>query len=87
MPIIKSSMKDMRRIKRRTTRNRAEKNRLRTAIKAVRAAKSPEDAKARLREAMKVIDTTWSHGVIKRNTASRFKSRLSSYVAKLSKKA
>ncbi len=87
MPIIKSSMKDMRRIKARTTRNRAEKSRVRTSVKAVRAAKTPEDAKAKLREAMKAIDKAWSHGALKRNTASRIKARLSSYVAKLSKKA
>ena len=85
MPIIKSSMKDVRRIKRRTASNRAEKSRLRTAVKAVRAAKTPDAAKAKLREAMKVIDKAWAHSTIKRNTASRYKSRLSALVAKLSK--
>jgi small subunit ribosomal protein S20 len=87
MPIIKSSMKDTRRIKSRTARNRAEKSRVRTAVKAVRAAKNHEEAQIKLREATKAIDKAWSHGVIKRNTASRVKSRLSVLVAKLAKKA
>ncbi len=87
MPIIKSSMKDVRRIKRRTARNRAEKSRLRTALKAVRAAKTPEAAQAKLKEAVKVIDKAWAHNVLKRNTANRYKARLSAFVAKMSKKA
>jgi len=87
MPIIKSSIKDVRRIKTRTARNRAEKSRLRTAIKAVRAATTPETAQAKLKEATKIIDKAWSHNVLKRETASRYKARLSALVAKLSKKA
>lgn len=87
MPIIKSSIKDVRRTKRRTTRNRAEKSSVRTALKAVRAAKTPETAQAKLKIAMKVLDKAWSHGVLKRETASRHKARLSAYVASLSKKA
>jgi small subunit ribosomal protein S20 len=87
MPIIKSSIKDVRRTKRRTARNRAEKSSVRTAMKAVRAAKTPEEAQAKLKVAMKTLDKAWSHGVLKRETASRNKARLSGYVAKLSKKA
>jgi small subunit ribosomal protein S20 len=87
MPIIKSSIKDVRRIKTRTARNKAEKSRLRTAIKAVRGATTPETAQAKLKDAMKVIDKAWAHNVLKRETASRYKSRLSAFVAKFSKKA
>ena len=87
MPIIKSSIKDVRRIKTRTARNKAEKSRLRTAIKAVRACTTHETAKAKLKDAFKVIDKTWAHGVLKRETASRYKSRLSAFVASLAKKA
>jgi small subunit ribosomal protein S20 len=87
MPIIKSSIKDVRRTKRRTIRNRAEKSAVRTAMKAVRAAKTPETAQAELKKAMKVLDKAWSHGVLKRETASRNKARLSAYVSKMSKKA
>jgi len=87
MPIIKSSMKDVRRIKTRTARNRVEKFRVRTAIKAVRNAKTVEVGTAKLKEAVKILDKAWSHGVIKRNTASRHKSRLAAFVAKLGKTA
>jgi len=82
MPIIKSSVKDVRRTKRRTERNSAEKNKFRTAIKAVRASKTAEEAKKNLRNAMQVLDKAYAHGVLKRNTASRHVARLSSFVHK-----
>lgn len=86
MPIIKSSIKDVRRTKRRTTRNSAEKNKIRTAMKAVRASKTAEEAAKNLKHVMKVLDKAYSHGILKRNTASRQVSRLSAFVAKTFKK-
>ena len=86
MPIIKSSIKDVRRTKRRTERNSAEKNRIRTALKAVRAAKTAEEAAKSLREAMHVLDKAKTHGILKANTASRHISRLSSFIHKKFKK-
>ncbi|HVM32778.1 MAG TPA: 30S ribosomal protein S20 [bacterium] len=86
MPIIKSSIKDVRRIKRRTARNSAEKNKIRTAIKAVRAAQTPEEAAQKLKQVMKVLDTASSNGIIKAQTASRNVSKLSSFVHKKFKK-
>jgi small subunit ribosomal protein S20 len=80
MPIIKSSIKDVRRTKSRTIRNSAEKNRVRTALKAVRGAKSSEEAAQKLREAMRILDKAQAHGILKSNTASRHVSRLSSLV-------
>ncbi len=80
MPIIKSSIKDVRRIKRRTARNSAEKNKIRTVMKSVRAAPSAEEASQKLKEAMQVLDKAQAHGILKRNTASRHVSRLSSFV-------
>jgi small subunit ribosomal protein S20 len=82
MPIIKSSIKDVRRTKRRTARNSAEKNRIRTAIKAVRAAKTAEEANKTLKEAMSVLGKAKSHGILKGNTASRQVARLSTFVHK-----
>lgn len=82
MPIIKSSIKDVRRTKTRTARNSAEKNKIRTATKAVRAAKTAEEANANLKEVMSVLDKAQKHDVIKANTASRQVSRLSSFVHK-----
>jgi small subunit ribosomal protein S20 len=82
MPIIKSSIKDVRRTKRRTAHNSAEKNKIRTAMKAVRAAKTAEEAKAKLKEVMHVLGKAHSNGILKANTASRQVSRLSSFVHK-----
>jgi small subunit ribosomal protein S20 len=86
MPIIKSSIKDVRRTKRRTERNSAEKNKIRTAMKAVKAATTAEEANQKLKELMHVMDKAHSHGIIKRNTASRNVSRLSAAVHKKFKK-
>ena len=82
MPIIKSSIKDVRRTKRRTERNSAEKNKIRTALKAVRACATAEEAQAKLKIAMKVLDKAHSHGIMKKQTASRNVARLSAFVHK-----
>jgi small subunit ribosomal protein S20 len=86
MPIIKSSIKDVRRTKRRTERNSAEKNKVRTAMKAVIAAKTAEEAGQKLKEVMHVLDKAKTHGIIKSNNASRHISRLSIAVHKKFKK-
>jgi len=82
MPIIKSSIKDVRRTKTRTARNSAEKNKIRTAVKAVRVSKTAEEAQAKLKVAMKVLDKAQAHGIMKKQTASRTVSRLSTFVHK-----
>jgi small subunit ribosomal protein S20 len=82
MPLIKSAIKDVRRTERRTVRNSAEKNRLRTSMKAVLASKTLEEAQKNLKTATKTLDKAWAHGIIKRANASRHVSRLSSFVAK-----
>ena len=86
MPIIKSSMKDVRRTKRRTARNSAEKNKIRTAIKAVRASKTAEEAQKNLKASMSILQKAVSHGILKKNTASRNISKLSAFVHKKFKK-
>ena len=86
MPIIKSSIKDVRRTKTRTARNSAEKNKVRTAMKAVLAAKTAEEAAVKLKNVMHVLDKAQAHGLLKKNTASRNVSRLSSFVHKKFKK-
>jgi small subunit ribosomal protein S20 len=82
MPIIKSSIKDVRRTKTRTLRNASEKNKMRTAMKAVLAAKTAEEAAQKLKDVMHVLDKAQAHGLIKKNNASRHVSRLSSFVHK-----
>ena len=64
--------------------NRQYRSRLRGALKSVRAAidgKDPAAAKAAVRETVSLIDKMASKGVIHRNAAARYKSRLSSRLA------
>jgi small subunit ribosomal protein S20 len=62
----------------RRTRNVAHLSKLRTSVKTVVAAIASKDKKAKdlLAEAIKLIDKSAQHGVIKRETASRKISRL-----------
>ncbi len=64
-------------------RNIAAKSRLRTALKAVRSAKTQTEAKPLYVTAASVLDRTVAKGIIKRATADRHKSRLAQFAAKL----
>jgi small subunit ribosomal protein S20 len=64
-------------------RNRSAKSRLNNMIKKVRAAESKEVGEKALRDAVALIDSTAHKGIIKKETASRKKSRLSKFVAGL----
>jgi small subunit ribosomal protein S20 len=69
-------------------RNRAHRSRLRTAIKSLRSALTSGDAKAAealLPKTLSVIDKIAQKGVIHRNTASRYKSRITKRFAELKK--
>jgi small subunit ribosomal protein S20 len=70
----------------RRDRNRAQRSRMRTAVKTLRAAIAQGEA-GRAREllapTLKVVDMTASKGVIHANTAARTKSRLTRAVAGL----
>jgi len=79
MPIIKSSVKDLRRTGRRTERNRAAKGKLRSSLKATRAALESgkvEAAAAALTQATPIIDRAVGKKVLHKNAAARHKSRL-----------
>ncbi len=79
MPNIESAKKRMRQNVERRLRNRAERSRMRTAVKSFRKMveeKKLEEAKASLPKVYAVIDRTARRGVIHRNTAARYKSRL-----------
>lgn len=70
----------------RRQRNRTARSRMRTAIKALRQALDQQDAKAAaalLQPTLRVIDMSAQKCVIHRNTAARYKSRLSHAVAAL----
>jgi small subunit ribosomal protein S20 len=75
MANIRSAEKANRQAQKRTARNRTAKSRLKSALKRVRSAVAggATDLKAGFSE----IDKAAKKGVIRKNTASRYKSRLS----------
>jgi small subunit ribosomal protein S20 len=81
MANTRSAEKQHRQAEKRTARNRAAKSRLRTTLKKVRSA--AEKVGADLSTGFSEIDKAAKKGVIKKNTASRYKSRL----AKATKRA
>ena len=75
----KSAEKRIRQTERRNEVNRRNRARLRTQIKALRAAiegENQEQARAALNEAVSLIDKSVQKGVLHRNAAARYKSRL-----------
>ena len=86
----KSALKRVRQTDRRTGVNRSNSSRLRTQIKALRkalAAGPSAGLDGLLRQTVAVIDRSVTKGVIHRNTANRYKSRLTKHVQALGKKA
>jgi small subunit ribosomal protein S20 len=78
-PRKKSVLKRIRQTARRTERNRAARTRVRTAIKSFRAALAQADpaAAGRLLPAtVSLLDRAIRKGVLRENTANRYKSRL-----------
>lgn len=86
MANTKSAEKRNRQNVERRERNRANRSRMRTAIKKLRSAVEGGDAKAAqelLPGTLSLIDKTAQKGVIHGNTADRYKSRLSRAVGNL----
>ncbi len=81
MPRLKSSKKAMRKSAAAQDRNRARRSQLRTALKKVRVAETPELAKAAYVEASRLLDRAGRKNLVHRNTADRTKSRLAKLVA------
>ncbi len=81
MANIKSAEKRMRQTAGRQKRNRAVRTRLRSAVKAYRAAE-PKDRPKKLSATASEIDRARKKGVIHRNAAARYKSRLAKAAAK-----
>ena len=74
-----SSLKRVRQEARRTEMNRQSKARLRHQIRAMRrmvAGKDPKAAEALLPKTFSIIDRSAKIGLIKKNTAARYKSKL-----------
>ena len=64
-------------------RNIALRSRMRSAVRAVRSAATLPAAEAAYRKAVSILDRTAAKGVIKKETASRHKSRLALFARKL----
>jgi len=81
----KSALKANRQNIKRREHNRNLRSRLRTALKAIRAsldAKDVDGAKKALSQTSSIVDKMATKGIIHRNTAGRYKSRLAAGLAK-----
>ncbi len=80
-----SALKRMRMTERKTAVNRMRKTRLRHQIRAMRQAiaNNSESAQKLLPETFSLVDRAAKWGIIKRNTAARYKSRLTARVKAL----
>ena len=81
-----SALKRVRQDAKRTVFNRANRSRLRNQIRAMRRALAAKDGKAlaaQLSKTFSVIDRSAKVGVIKKNTAARYKSNLHARVKAL----
>ena len=85
MPHTRSAKKRMRKSREARLRNRSAKSAMKTAIKKVLAASSPEEAMEAFRMATSAIDRTAKKGIIHKNTAARYKSRLARIVQNLAR--
>ena len=83
MPHHKSAAKRVGTNELRRQRNVAATTRMRSAIKTVRAATTRTAGETALKATVAILDRTASKGVIKRESASRQKSRLAKFVQKL----
>jgi small subunit ribosomal protein S20 len=81
----KSALKANRQNVKRREQNRQMRSRLRTSLKAIRAsldAKDLDGAKAALSQTASLVDKMASKGIIHRNTAGRYKSRIAGRLTK-----
>jgi small subunit ribosomal protein S20 len=81
----KSALKANRQNIKRREHNRQLRSRLRTSLKAIRAsldAKDIDGAKKALSATVSIVDKMATKGIIHRNTAGRYKSRLTARLAK-----
>jgi small subunit ribosomal protein S20 len=81
----KSALKANRQNIKRREHNRTMRSKLRTALKSIRASLDAKDltaAKAALNKTVSLVDKMATKGMIHRNTAGRYKSRLSARLQK-----
>jgi small subunit ribosomal protein S20 len=81
----KSALKANRQNVKRRQHNRELRSKLRTALKSIRASldsKDVEGARTALNGTVSIVDKMATKGIIHRNTAGRYKSRLAARLAK-----
>ncbi len=83
MPKLASSKKRMRQAERARLRNKSTRSSLRTSLKKILETNSKEEAEALLNSTQSAIDKTAQKGVIHRNAAARYKSKVRRHVAAL----
>ena len=86
MPVTKSAQKALRKEGRRRARNRIYKEKMKTLVKKVKGLieeKKTEEVRKILPQLYKILDKSAKVGVIKKNTASRKKARITKRVNKL----
>jgi len=83
MPHHKSAAKRVKTNAKARARNIAARTRVRSAVKAVRAAKQRDEALSAYRTAASILDRTAAKGVIKKEAADRHKARLARFAEKL----
>lgn len=82
MPHHKSAAKRLRTSGLRRLRNRQVKSSLKTAVRRLREAESPEEARNQLRKVESMLDKAAKKRVFHANTAARRKARLVRFVAR-----
>lgn len=80
MPNIKSAKKRMELSRSARLKNRAERSRIRTAIKRVRQAATREEGQARLVEAQAILDRAATRRLFHPNAVARVKGQLQRHV-------
>ena len=83
MPNTKSAEKRVRQERKRAAQNRAQRSRLKTAIKKVSQAETPAEAQAALKESSALLDRFATRRLIHPNKAARKKSQLARLINQL----
>ncbi len=86
MPNTKSAEKRVRKERKRTANNRAQRSRMKTALKKVMQADTQPEAEAALKDSAALLDRFATRRLIHPNKAARKKSQLARHVASLGTK-
>lgn len=80
MPNLKSAERRLRKSEKRRARNRHYKSMMKTFIKKVKTAATKEEAELMLKKVYSILDKLAAKGIIHRNRAASYKSKLAQFV-------